>query len=181
MKIVKETVLNLWPQTHVRSTKGDRWLFAVSDEYLQEFDAKKALTSLKGQKGGNMRRKRQLERYNSYKEEIRFLAKKQGFVMPHGYFSIWFYIPFPKSWERYKKKCAEMAGKPHQSTPDWDNLTKALFDALMPRKSRTSGETGNDDRKVHCGAVFKVWCYPDNACIRVVEYDKDEFLSVFSV
>ena len=72
-----------------------------------------------------------------------------------------------------------MAGQPHQSTPDWDNLTKALFDGLMPRKSRTSGEKGNDDRKIHCGSPFKIWVYPEDACIKAIEYDKDDYMGVF--
>ncbi len=72
-----------------------------------------------------------------------------------------------------------MLYKPHQSTPDWDNLTKSLFDALMPRKKRTNGETGTDDRQIHCGAIFKVWVLPDEACVKIVEYDTVEFMEAF--
>lgn len=73
----------------------------------------------------------------------------------------------------------EMLYKPHQSTPDWDNLTKSLFDALMPRKKRTNGETGPDDRLIHCGAIHKVWVRPEEACIKIVEYSQDDFMEQF--
>ena len=40
-----------------------------------------------------------------------------------------FIIPMPHSWS--KKKRANLDGKPHQLKPDIDNLTKALFDAVL--------------------------------------------------
>lgn len=128
--------------------------------------------------GRNLNRKRQLEKFNAYKEELRWLAKKEGFTVPHGYFAIWFCIPHPKSWR--KPKIKEMLYQPHQSTPDWDNCTKAFFDALMPRKKRTRGETGTDDRLVHCGAVFKIWVGENEGCIKIVEYEKEDFIYQFS-
>lgn len=171
----KITVLDIVPSTNVRSTQGDRWLFAVSDEYLAEYDLKRL--DEKGKIGGNSRRKRQLEKYNAFKKEILFLAEKQGFEMPKGYFAIWFYVPIPKSWR--KKKVQEMLYKPHQNMPDWDNFCKACQDGLMPRKSRTNGEKGRDDRSIHCLAVFKVWVLENEACIKIVEYNKSDFESVF--
>ena len=174
---IKETVIKIEPQTHVRSTKGDSWLFAVTDEYLTEYDQKRVLENPQAKPGRNLNRKRQLEKYNAYKQELSWVVKKQGFTMPHGYFALWFYIPHPPSWR--PKKVKEMLYKPHQSTPDWDNYIKALFDALMPRKSRTRGEKGVDDRLIHCGAIFKVWVLPEEACIKVVEYEVDEFMKVF--
>lgn len=171
----KITVLNITPSTNVRSTQGDKWLFAVTDEYLAEYDEKRLETHNK--RGGNMRRKRQLEKYNAFKQEIAYLAEKQGFVMPKGYFAVWFYVPIPKSWR--KKKVAEMLYKPHQNMPDWDNFVKAAQDGLMPRKSRTTGEKGRDDRSIHCVAVFKVWVKEDESCIKILEYNEAEFISVF--
>lgn len=177
MEPIKVTVIKIEPQTHVRSTKGDSWLFAVSDEYLQEYDLKRVLDNPDAKPGRNLNRKRQLEKYNAYKDEIRYIVKKQGFEMPHGHFALWFYIPHPASWR--PKKVMEMLYKPHQTTPDWDNYIKSLFDALMPRKSRTKGEKGNDDRKIHCGAIFKVWVTKEEACIKVLEYNSHEFMEVF--
>src|ERR1700748_3206282 len=87
---IKTTVIPIWPSTNVRSTQGDRWLFAVSDEYLKEFDQRKLEEN--GKMGGNLKRKRQLEKYNAYKEEVAYWVDKTGFEIPHGYFDIWFYI-----------------------------------------------------------------------------------------
>lgn len=171
----KVTVLKIEPQTHVRSTKGDRWLFAVSDEYLADFDNKRAL---EGKRGRNVNRKRQLEKYNAYKEEIRWIAAKQGFKMPAGHFAIWFNVAFPGSW-RPKKK-VEMLYKPHQSTPDCDNMIKAFLDGICPRKNKSKGEKGTDDRHVHCYAAFKVWVPKEESCIKIVEYDQSDFMSSFS-
>lgn len=175
MQAKKETVIKIHPSTHVRSTQGDRWLFAVEDEYLEDYDQKKIL--LTGRKGGNLRRKRQLEKYNAYKEEVRWWAAQNRFQMPLGWFAIWFYIPAPKSWR--KKERAEKIGQPHMSTPDCDNLLKAFFDGIMPRRNKTKQEKGSDDRKIHCYAAFKVWCDQDQARIEIKEYDQFEFEAAF--
>lgn len=177
MTPIRITIIPIQPSTHVRSTQGDRWLFAVTDEKIQEYDNRRLLET--GKRGGNQRRKMQLDKYNAYKEEIRWWARVNKFEMPRQCFAIWFYIPFPKTWLRYKKKCLQMHGAAHESTPDWDNLIKALFDALMPRKSRTRGQTGGDDRKINCGATFKVWVRPEDACIKIIEYDKTEYMEAF--
>jgi len=179
---IKQSVLKIDPQTNVRSTKGEGWVLAVTPEYLEEYDkrktAEKQLENPEAKPLRNLARRRQLEKYNAYKEEIRWLAKKQNFVMPQGYFALWFYVPHPKSWRPSKVK--EMLYKPHQATPDWDNFIKALFDALMPRKKRMWGQKGTqDDRVVHCGAIFKIWVLPDEGCIKVIEYAENEFMGVF--
>lgn len=173
----KVTKLKIEPQTHVRSTKGDKWLFAVEESYLEEYDKRKGLLHPEGKPGRNLNRLRQLEKYNAYKAEIRNIAGQQGFIMPHGYFAIWFLIPYPKSWRR--KKVLEMAYKPHQNTPDCDNMIKAFLDGICPRKKRGNGEMGTDDRQVHCYAAFKIWVPKEESCIKIVEYDQDEYLSVF--
>lgn len=173
---IKITTIPVWPSTNVRSTQGDRWLFAVTDEYLKIYDAKRMETH--GRVGRNLDRKRQLEKYNSYKEEIRYCVDKAKFTIPLGYFAIWFYLPFPKSWRN--KKRVEMLGKPHMSTPDLDNMIKALFDGLMPRRNRISGGKGADDRKIHCYVSFKVWVPEGQERIDIVEYSDTDFMSTFS-
>lgn len=175
--ITKTTTIPIWPSTNVRSTQGDRWLFAVSDEYLEAYDLRKIEDG--GKKGGNLRRKRQLEKYNAYKEEVRYWAEKLQFSMPSGSFSIWFYIPFPKSWT--KKKCAVMAGQPHMDTPDLDNLLKAFFDGVMPRRNRAAGGSGADDRRIHNYVAFKIWCGPGEEKIVINEYEQDAFAHLFQL
>lgn len=171
------TTIPVWPSTNVRSTQGDRWLFAVSDEYLEEFDLRKLEEN--GKKGGNLRRKRQLEKYNAYKSEIFYWSQKLKFKLPNGYFGVWFYVPFPKSWT--KKKCAKMAAAPHIDTPDLDNLIKALLDGLMPRRNRIAGDTGADDRRIHNYIPFKIWCPPGQEKIVIAEYSEKEITTIFPI
>lgn len=177
MTPAKITTIPIFPSTNVRSTQGDRWLFAVTDEYLEEYDKNRAETH--GKVGRNLARKRQLEKYNAYKEELRNWAQKNNFIIPSAYFAIWFYIPFPKSWR--KSKIKSMQDAPHASTPDLDNLIKALFDGIMPRRNRTAGDTGADDRRIHSYAAFKRWCSPGEERIVVVEYDQQDFLEAMSL
>jgi Holliday junction resolvase RusA-like endonuclease len=176
MEAFKITRIPICPQTHVRSTQGDRWLFAVTPEYLAEYDAKKLIE--KGRKGGNLRRLTQLKKYNAYKDSIRLWQAANRFKMPLGYFAIWFFIPAPVSWR--KKIMEANIGKPHMSTPDCDNLLKSFFDGIMPRKNKTRRETGSDDRRIHCYAAFKVWCRQGEAGIVIAEYTPDPFLKAFA-
>lgn len=57
------------------------------------------------------------------------MAKAKRFVPPQQGGHLTFYIPVPKSWKEYKKR--EMHNQLHCQTPDWDNLSKAFFDALL--------------------------------------------------
>lgn len=168
---IKIITIPIVPSTNVRSTQGDRWLFAVSDEYLQERDQKRLVEY--GVAGRSLARKRQLEKYNAYKEEIRYWAQKNQFVMPMAYFSIHFKVPFPQSWRKPRMKA--MDGQPHTNTPDTDNMIKALFDSILPRRNRIAGQKGADDRKIHCYAVRKTWCPPGSEGIVISEYDPIEY------
>lgn len=64
--------------------------------------------------------------YRNFCDELR--AKTAGFQLSDNY-SILFRISMPKSWS--KKKRDLMRNKPHQETPDLDNLLKAVNDALL--------------------------------------------------
>lgn len=99
-------------------------------------------------------------------------------MMPIGYFAIWFYIPAPKSWR--KKEREQKTGGPHMTTPDCDNLLKAFFDGIMPRKNKTKKEKGSDDRKIHCYTAFKVWCPASEGRIVIAEYAQSHFLEAFA-
>ena len=69
--------------------------------------------------------------------------------------NIRFEIPMPVSWSMEKK--LEMAGQPHQQTPDIDNLCKGLFDAVY-----------KDDSKIwQLNGLSKVWAWKGAI---VVEY-----------
>jgi len=47
-----------------------------------------------------------------------------------------FQIKMPKSWSKKKKESMDM--QPHEQTPDVDNLTKALLDAIYKNDSHIS-------------------------------------------
>jgi Holliday junction resolvase RusA-like endonuclease len=86
-------------------------------------------------------------RYFSFKDELVLEARRVGFVLGNG-FRVIFYMPMPKSWS--KKKQEAYYGKPHDQTPDIDNLLKAVMDSLLKQ-----------DNKVHHVEAFKVWsCVP---------------------
>ena len=77
--------------------------------------------------------------YRAFADEVR----ARGVRLPEAYHVV-FILPMPKSWP--KKKRVEMCGKPHQQTPDKDNMEKALLDALY----------GNDAH-VWDGRCSKIW------------------------
>lgn len=63
-------------------------------------------------------------KYWAFKDQVR----EANIILPQSGTHVIFYIPMPKSWS--KKKKSRFNGKPHQNTPDWDNLGKALSDAI---------------------------------------------------
>ena len=177
MNPIKETWIDIYPSTHVRSTKNEGWLLAdtVSYEYLEQLDKKRLITH--GKAGTLASRKKQLEINKAHKDEIKAWVLRNEFKMPLGHSAVWFYVPMPPSWR--KKKRAEMLYTVHQNTPDLDNYLKQLYDAIMPRKNRLKKEKGIDDRKIYCYAAFKVWVPVEEAGMKIVEYNAAEFMDVF--
>lgn len=83
-------------------------------------------------------------RYREYCDRIRAVAK----IQPHMdcfAIEVTAHLPMPPSWS--KKKRAEMLGKMHRNRPDWDNIGKAVCDALFEEDSILGG-----------GTVWKFWC-----------------------
>lgn len=113
----------LWvtPQTHVRATQNDKYLFRIPEEKLTP---------------PQLKRKRRLEKYNAYKEKLIDEALDRQFAIPEDGFDITFCIPVPagRHWKLSKK--AEMDHRPHQFKPDIDNLLKAFMDALKKKDQR---------------------------------------------
>ena len=109
----KKIILNITPQSHCRSTKGDSIFFRIPREKLRP---------------EGLRRLTRLEKYNNYKLELLAESKRKGFVIPASGLSVTFYIPMPKSWSKKKKK--QLHGFLCQSRPDLDNLLKAFADSL---------------------------------------------------
>ena len=79
-------------------------------------------------------------RFRAYADELRL---KMPEIDLNGY-TLTFGIPMPKSWTKKKKK--EMFGKPHQQTPDLDNIFKGILDILY-----------KDDSHIYDISLKKEW------------------------
>lgn len=75
--------------------------------------------------------------------------------MIEGTYHIQFYFSMPDSWSKKKKE--EMNFKPHQSTPDIDNLVKAFQDTVFYDPVWTK-----DDCKVWLISASKYWSTEDS-------------------
>lgn len=94
-------VLNINPHTKPRMTISDKW------KHRPCVDA-----------------------YFAFKDELIREAKRVKLPeLPSQIKLIEFHIEMPESWSLKKKN--EYYRKPHQQTPDIDNLNKALFDCLL--------------------------------------------------
>lgn len=112
--IPKKVILNITPQTHIRTTQGDRIFFRIPRSKLRPSGLKRLL---------------RIERYNQYKVDLLTEAKRKQFIIPASGLHVTFYVPVPESWS--KKKKAAHHGLLHQSRPDLDNFCKSLFDSLI--------------------------------------------------
>jgi len=142
MKKEKRIVFNITPQTNVRATQGDCIFFRIPREKLRPAGLKRLL---------------RLERYNDYKLSLCAIAKSKQFVPPEQGGHLFFYIPVPKTWKKYKKE--EMHMKLHQSKPDWDNLAKAFFDSMF-----------SEDMHIADVRVTKKWVNQEKGWIEFVSY-----------
>jgi hypothetical protein len=109
-------------------------------------------------------------------------GEKIGFIMPQDAFFMWFFMPMPKTWT--KKKKLAMAFKLHKQKKDTDNLSKAIKDALAPRKSNfvAGNMPAMDDRVISSYANAKIYLpdeYKDKIGILIVEYAINDFIGKF--
>jgi Holliday junction resolvase RusA-like endonuclease len=70
-----------------------------------------------------------VDAYFAFKDELILEAKRIKLPILPEKFSIEFHIEMPDTWSVKKKN--ENYRKPHQQTPDIDNLTKSFFDCLL--------------------------------------------------
>ena len=138
----KKTTFDITPQTNVRATQGDRIFFRIPREKLR---------------AAGLKRLMRLEKYNDYKISLSALAKQKRFSPPEQGGHLIFYMPVPKTWSNYKKENMHM--KLHQSTPDWDNLSKAFFDALL-----------SEDKQIADVRVTKRWVNKPQGWIEFIEF-----------
>lgn len=78
-------------------------------------------------------------RYFAFRDEV----KLRGVELPDCS-HVTFIIPMPDSWSEKKK--LSMDGKPHRQKPDYDNLAKALGDAVY-----------GEDCQLHDIRNTKIW------------------------
>lgn len=64
------------------------------------------------------------------------------------------WVPMPVSWPQKKKD--ELVGQPHRQKSDWDNLGKAVSDALF-----------KEDSCIWVGATIKYWCQAGQESVNV--------------
>lgn len=88
-------------------------------------------------------------RYSQWKKDLRNLLP--NYELPEKVYLV-FYLEMPKSWS--EKKRVSLDDKPHQQTPDIDNLAKAVMDALAPPKANGKGV---DDSYVWKIQAEKLW------------------------
>ncbi len=127
--------------THVRVTRGDRWIFKSTDEYLKDYDERKG--------GRSFNRKKQLVRANEHREELRWAAKRDQFDFSAGCFFIAFMRHMPKSWKKGKRKPGKrdkMAWQPMVCKPDIDNYYKKTSDSLL-----------TEDSSIWAAGILKFW------------------------
>ena len=65
-----------------------------------------------------------VKRYRAFRDAVRLASV----TVPESGATVTFVLPMPVSWSLKKRRA--MDGQPHRQTPDWDNLAKALLDAI---------------------------------------------------
>ncbi len=100
------------------------------------------------------------ERYYAFKDALRFSRA----TVPDSGYHVLFVLKMPLSWSKKKRKA--MLYMPHCSTPDKDNLEKALLDGLFKQ-----------DSQIWDGRVSKVW--GNSGKIIVIEGIKTDWIKVF--
>jgi len=138
--MLKKVVFNINPQTNIRTTQNDRIFFRIPRQHLRPSRLKRLL---------------RIERYNNYKLSLSAIAKSKKFTPPEQGGHLIFYINVPKSWRKKKKELMHL--RLHQSRPDWDNLAKGFFDALMV-----------EDKEIADVRVTKKWVNAENGWIEFI-------------
>lgn len=200
MIVLRSEFFPFEPQAALRSTQPQNWLTKITEEQAQAledtyaigYDAKGVAFWVRKLKSGKekmlrskpnfVRTRRYLLKYLEYKDSLKAHGEKVGFIMPQDAFFMWFFMPMAKSWT--KKKKAAMSFKLHKNKKDTDNLSKAIKDALAPRKSNfvPGGMPAMDDRVISSYANAKIYLpdsHADKIGILIIEYKANDFLGKF--
>lgn len=96
------------------------------------------------------RQRPQVAKYFEFRNKIAIEAKRVGFELGKTLEAVYF-VPMPNNWSNKKKE--EMVGMPCLSTPDTDNITKAIKDALLKNDSHVWWEKA-EKRWAYTGAIL---------------------------
>ena len=169
MNIIREYFIPILPTPALRINnsggKGQgNWVLKQDDDYLAKYDEKRLK---EGKQGYALRKKRQIEKYYAFKDEVAFWFKKNNIEPPYKNFSITFFIPVGDS---IRQKVAEKRyGTDHEQRPDADNCFKAFADSFNKRS--TMKYIDYNDSITNRFFVKKVWCKQGEEGIMIREYD----------
>lgn len=148
------------PQTKVTATQGDKKLFWIDADRLRPEGLKRLL---------------RLEKYNLYKKELQAAAIDAGLDLLDLYFDIKemgghylqikFYVPVPHTWRKWQRE--KMHLQPMESTPDWDNMAKAIQDALIPKEPGSR----RNDKIIADIRITKIWFHDSKQYIKIKQPD----------
>ena len=110
----RHIIIDVIPCSAVRMTQRDRWFTDPNH------------------KNEDRRQRPAVTKYFAFKNKIVSECAKTGYKLS-GCIEAVFCIPMPDSWSEKKKE--RMNGLPHKSTPDVDNLTKAIMDSWKENDS----------------------------------------------
>ena len=169
MNIIREYFIPILPTPALRINssvgKGNStWVLHKTDEELKFIDNKKKLLGLQGY---SYRRKKSLEKYFGFKDELAFWFKKNNIEPPYSSFSIEFRMPIGASIRA--KEYEKRLGADHDLRPDFDNCVKAFLDAFKKRKTMMWFDY--NDCVSNRIFISKVWCKAGDEGIRIREYD----------
>lgn len=148
------------PQTHVRTTKREKWMFAKTDEELVAIGtkrynrAKEKNPDTAYKPTDFLNRRNSIRRYFEYKRALREEATRRHFVIPEENIWLKFYVPMPKSWR--KKKRQQLLFEQKKSAPDIDNYVKGFIDGLL-----------TEDKRLSDYRASKFWCDGETGFIEV--------------
>lgn len=155
-------IIPITPQTWVRTTANAKTIFRIPEECPYNCGLPRVPNSAKRKKNGegvaycthclshtSLMYKRRLIKYSNYKNELNGLCKELNFDMPSMGWSLYFYLPMPKRWNKTKR--AALHGQPHMRKPDLDNLQKSTYDSLRV----------NDEYLAQLSGAGKFWVDTD--------------------
>lgn len=139
------TVTEIKEEPYELDTSRGFYLFDVIPMGKPRMTQRDRMYTNPNHKDPKKRQRKVVTDYLEFKDRIQACAKQLNYQMGD-VIEVVFLIPMPKSWSQ--KKRLQMEKMPHKQTPDVDNLTKALMDAL-----------NKDDSNVWKTNVQKRWAF----------------------